>query len=136
MTFLKYLVIQVLAYVIDMGSFLLVLQLGIAGPIVANIFSKLAAGSFAFVAHRSFTFSVAGSGFVAKQAVRYFLVLAVNVPVASAILGLILIWLPHPVVAKFLSDIVSVGLSYALSKHFVFNVQTSSPDSTAPGAKT
>lgn len=136
MTFLRYLVIQVLAYGIDMGSFLLVLHLGGAGPIVANVVSKLAAGCFAFVAHRSFTFGIAGRGFVGRQAVRYFLVLAANVPIASAILGLILIWVPFPVIAKFLSDIVAVALSFALSKHFIFNAQTTSPKSSVSGAKT
>ena len=73
MTLFKYLVIQVFAYGVDIGSFLLVLQLGIAGPIIATGFSKLAAGIFAFIAHRRVTFNVAGSGFVAKQAGRYFL---------------------------------------------------------------
>jgi len=135
MTFLRYLLIQVLAYVIDMGAFLLVLHFGLAGPIVANVISKLAAGCFAFVLHRSFTFGVAGSGFVGRQAVKYFLVLAVNVPVASAILGLLLMWLPLPVVAKFLSDVMSVAISYLLSKHFIFKEQTTSPASTVSGVK-
>lgn len=136
MIFLKYVAIQVFAYVIDMGLFLLVLYLGIVGPIGANVISKLAAGSFAFLAHRSFTFNVAETGMVTKQAVRYFLVLAVNVPVASAILGLIFMWLPIPVIAKFISDIVSVGLSYLLSKHFIFNAQASTPDTAAASEKT
>lgn len=135
MTFMWYLVIQVLAYVIDMGAFLLALHLGWVGPIVANVIAKLAAGCFAFVAHRRFTFDVAGSGFAGRQAVRYFLVLAVNVPVASAILGLFLIWLPQPVVAKFLADIVSVALSYVLSKHFIFKVPATAIDGTLPRAK-
>lgn len=135
MTFFRYLVIQVLAYGFDMGTFLLVLNIGIAGPIVANALSKLAAGSFAFVAHRRFTFGVAGTEFVGRQAIRYFILLAVNVPIASGILGLILIWQPNAVVAKFLSDIVSVALSYALSKHFIFSVKTSSPDSVVPGKR-
>jgi putative flippase GtrA len=124
MTFLKYLLIQVFAYGIDMGTFLFLLHFDLAGPIIANIGSKLAAGSFAFVAHRRYTFNVAGSGFAGRQAVRYFIVLAANVPVASAMLVFILIWVPLPVVAKLLSDIVMVALSYVLSKKFIFNTQT------------
>lgn len=135
MTFLRYLVIQVLAYGIDMGAFLFVLFVGWADPIVANVISKLAAGTFAFVAHRSFTFGVAGAGFAGRQAVRYFLVLAVNVPIASAILGLVLLWIPHPAIAKFLSDVVCVALSYVLSKRFIFNTQDTSSDSSVSSAK-
>ena len=123
MTFLRYLLIQVFAYGIDMGTFLFLLHFDLAGPIIANIGSKLAAGSFAFVAHRRYTFNVAEPSFAGRQAVRYFIVLATNVPVASAMLVFVLIWVPLPVVAKFLSDIVMVALSYVLSKKFIFNLQ-------------
>lgn len=135
MTFFKYLTIQVLAYGIDMGVFLLLLHLDGPGPIVANVVSKMAAGCFAFVSHRSFTFGVASSGLVRRQAMRYFFVLAINVPTASAILGMILIWLPLPVVAKFLADVVCVALSYLLSKHFIFNVHTTSSDNSVSGVE-
>jgi putative flippase GtrA len=130
MTFLRYLLIQVFAYGIDMGTFLFLLHFDLAGPIFANIGSKLAAGSFAFVAHRRYTFNVTESGFGGRQAVRYFIVLVTNVPVASAMLVFILIWVPLPVVAKFLSDIVMVALSYVLSKKFIFNLQ-SNPSSNS-----
>jgi putative flippase GtrA len=123
MTFLRYLLIQVFAYGIDMGVFILLIQFDFIDPIIANIFSKLSAGCFAFMVHRSYTFNVASSGLAGKQAVRYFIVLAANVPVASAMLLFILIWLPLPVVAKFLSDTVMVALSYVLSKKFIFNIQ-------------
>ena len=136
MTFLRYLLIQVFAYGIDMGTFLFLLHFDLAGPIIANIGSKLAAGSFAFVAHRRYTFNVAGSGFAGRQVVRYFIVLAANVPVASAMLVFILIWVPLPVVAKFLSDIVMVALSYVLSKKFIFNTQTNPSSNSESGSKT
>lgn len=136
MTFMRYLLIQVFAYGIDMGAFLLLIQFDLVGPIIANIFSKLAAGCFAFVAHRRYTFNVASSGFAGKQAVRYFIVLAANVPVASAILVFILIWVPLPVLAKFLSDILMVALSYVLSKKFIFNTQTNPSSNSESGSKT
>ena len=135
MTFLRYLAIQLLAYGIDMGSFLLVLYFALAGPITANVIAKLAAGGFAFAAHRHFTFKVGGRGFIKRQALRYFLLLAVNVPIASALLALILLWIPVPVVAKFLSDVVGVAFTYILSKHFIFNAHTRLHDSPAPNAK-
>jgi len=135
-TFLRYLAIQVLAYGIDMGSFLFALHFGLAGPIVANVVAKLAAGGFAFAAHRHFTFGVGGSGFIKRQGVRYFLLLAANVPIASGLLALTLLWIPVPVVAKFLSDVVGVVFTYVLSKHFIFNAQTSQPDGSVSDAKT
>jgi len=150
MIFLRYLTIQVLGYGIDMGSFLLILSLATIEPNVANIFSKLAAGCFAFVAHRSFTFTVAGSGCPKRQAIKYFGLLAIYAPVSSAILELNLMWLPlstiqelnlawlpQPVViAKFLSDIMCVALSYALSKYFIFSAPTALADDAVSGSNT
>lgn len=136
MTFLRYLLIQVFAYGIDMGTFLLLLHFDLSGPIIANIAAKLAAGCFAFVAHRRYTFNVMGSGLVGRQALRYFIVLAANVPVASAILVFFLIWVPLPVVAKFLSDIVIVSLSYILSKKFIFHAQTNISGNPESNSKT
>jgi putative flippase GtrA len=135
MTVLRYLAIQVIAYGIDMGSFLFTLHLGLGGPIAANIIAKLAAGGFAFAAHRSFTFGVAGNDLIGRQAVRYFLLLAVNVPVASAILAVMLQWISTEAIAKFLSDVVCVAFSYGLSKYFIFNAHASPSDSSLPGAK-
>lgn len=122
MTFLRYLAIQVLAYGIDMGAFLFALHFELLGPIFANIVAKLVAGCFAFVAHRSFTFGVTGRSLIGRQTVRYFLLLAINIPIASAILALVLQWVPAPAIAKFLSDVVCVAVSYVLSKYFIFNL--------------
>jgi len=120
MTFLRYSAIQLLAYGIDMGMFLGVLFTGAVGPVAANVVAKLTAGLFAFVAHRHFTFRVAEGVAARGQAIRYFVLLALNVPVASAILALLLVWIPEPVAAKFVADVICVGLTYLLSKHFIF----------------
>ena len=135
MTFLRYLTIQVLAYGIDMGSFLFALHFELLGPIAANVVAKLAAGGFAFVAHRSFTFDVAGADLIARQALRYFLILAANIPIASAILALILQWIPTPAIAKFLSDVICVAISYGLSKYFIFNAVAKSSDGSLSSIK-
>jgi putative flippase GtrA len=127
MTFMKYLMIQVFAYGIDMGVFFFLFNFVLTGPIIANIFSKLAAGCFAFLVHRRYTFNVATSGFVGRQAIRYFTVLAAHVPLSSAVLLFILIWVPLPVLAKFFSDIVIVVFSYFVSKKFIFKTHTNHP---------
>lgn len=123
MIFLRYVSIQLLAYVIDMGIFLFILHVDLVGPIVANIVAKLAAGICAFFAHRHFTFESATPDSVKTQAIRYFVLLAANVPVSSGILAVIMLWLPMPVIAKLLADIFCVGLSYSLSKYLIFNTR-------------
>lgn len=120
MAFFRYVLIQVLAYIVDMGGYVLCLATGIFNPVAANVLVKLAAGLFAFVAHRHFTFQSGASADRAHQAVRYFILLGLNVPFASLLLALILFWITDPVIAKFLSDVVSVGSSFWLSKRFVF----------------
>lgn len=123
MTFVRYVAIQLLAYGIDMGLFLIVLKSGLSDPIVANVIAKLAAGIFAFVVHRTFTFRVESNSATKHQAIRYFLLLALNVPIASAVLAIILILFAEPAVIKFISDIVCVALTCGLDKHFVFTGQ-------------
>lgn len=123
MTFVRYVAIQLLAYGIDMGVFLIVLKSGLFGPISANVFAKFTAGVFAFLIHRTFTFRDAGGQAIRNQAFRYFVLLALNIPVASAILALLLEWITAPVAAKFIADIICVALTYAISKHYIFTGQ-------------
>ena len=129
MTFVRYVAIQVLAYGLDIGVFLLLLQTDLAEPIWANVFAKFVAGVFAFIVHRWFTFQAAESGVIRQQAIRYFVLLALNIPVASAILAFLLVWIDTPVASKFIADIICVALTYALSKHFVFTGQSQGPES-------
>jgi putative flippase GtrA len=123
MTLVKYISIQLIAYGIDLGLFLILQLSGFSGPIGSNILAKLAAGSFAFVAHRNFTFRVSIGSAIRQQAIRYFMLLAFNVLMASVILALLLVWITSSVAAKFIADIVCVALSYSLSKSFVFTAQ-------------
>jgi putative flippase GtrA len=123
MTFLRYLFVQVLAYVVDMCIFLIFLNWVASGPICANIFSKISAGFFAFMVQRKFTFKVASNELIQRQAFRYFTVLIINIPIASAILFLILLLISDKVIAKISADIVGVGISYLFSKYFIFSTK-------------
>ena len=120
MTFIRYVIIQLLAYVVDMMGFLLILKLEIFGPIIANLIGKTAAGTFAFIAHRNYTFGTNNRADRKRQAIRYFSILAINVPFSTGILGIFLTWITEPVIAKILADCIVVALSYLLSKHFIF----------------
>lgn len=126
----RYAVIQVLAYGVDMGGFLLALHSGWAGPIVANVLGKSAAGVFAFFSHRNFTFQSNGRADRKRQAIRYFLLLGLNIPLASGVLALLLLIIPQPEAAKVLADVLCLLLNYKLSKAFVFTKTAQSADCT------
>ncbi len=123
MRFVRYVAVQLLAYGLDMGSFLVALGFWGAQPLVANVVGKVVAGCFAFFAHRSFTFGTAAAGGQASQAFMYTLLLALNIPLSAAVLAMVLTVVPHPVAAKFLSDVICVLLTYWLSKRYVFSAK-------------
>jgi putative flippase GtrA len=120
MTFIRYVIIQLLAYVVDMMGFILILKFDIFGSIIANVIGKSLAGVFGFIAHRNYTFGSNDRADKKRQAIRYFAVLALNIPISTGILSVFLNWINEPVIAKFLADCIVVGLSYLLSKHFIF----------------
>ena len=43
-----------------------------------------------------------------------------NAPLSSGVLAVVLIWIDQAVIAKVVADLVSVALTYWLSKSFVF----------------
>ena len=120
MTFVRYVAVQLVAYVIDLGVFIALFHAGVAGPIVANVVAKIAAGAFAFAAHRGFTFGVAGMHRIGREALAYGALLALNVPVASGLLALLLLAIENATLAKIVSDVICVGLTFVLTKHGVF----------------
>lgn len=117
--FLRYVGVQLVAYAIDMGVFLALDQL--LAPLWANVGAKIAAGSFAFVVHRRLTFADHAQGAAGPQLLRYALLLAANIPLASLLMWLLMPVL-HPVVlAKFAADVASVALTFVLSRQLVFS---------------
>lgn len=118
--FLRYLMVQLVGYGLDMGTFILLMSYFSMGPISANIGGRLLSGIFAFFVHRKFTFGGSVSGGQFQQAVRYFLLMVVNLPISAAILSATL-WVIHiPTAAKFAADVMGVLLTYWLTKRFVF----------------
>lgn len=113
----RYLGVQVVAYGIDYGAYALVYFAG-GNALAANIVGKVLAGAFAFLAHRAFTFR-SSDGPVGTQLVRYAGLLALNIPLSSACLYVLMAWLP-PLVAKVVADVACVAVTYALSRSLVF----------------
>ena len=121
MRFARYLFVQVVAYGIDMGGFVLLHNYLQSSPQVANVIGKIMAGIFAFLAHRAFTFGATKQNTSsASQAFRYGLLLALNLPLSALALTLTLKVMPWAVPAKFVADVICVFLTYWLSKRFVF----------------
>jgi putative flippase GtrA len=114
----RYVAVQAVAYAIDMGTFLALCTW--FAPLWANVGAKLAAGAFAFVLHRRLTFAGHAHGAAGPQLLRYGLLLAANVPIASALLWLALPWLSPPALAKFAADVACVAITFVLSRQLVF----------------
>lgn len=120
MKFARYVAVQLAAYAVDMGVFLLLFHGALARAVAANLAAKVAAGAFAFVAHRAFTFGVRGRDRIHGQALRYALLLALNVPLATAMLVVVSWLVPDLVLAKVIADVACVGLTFLLVRHGVF----------------
>lgn len=135
MRFVRYLSVQVIAYGLDMGGFVLLFSYFGVNPLAANVVGKVLAGGFAFFAHRSFTFGVAGETGAAQQAARYFTLLALNVPLSALALSAMLWVIPTVVLAKFVADMICVFLTYWLSRRFVFRSGDASPPAAAEGRR-
>ena len=124
MQILRYALVLVFGYALDMGGFILLFMVSGLDPILANLISKVSAAVFAFVAHRHFTFGKAALGGTLQQATRYFALVALNMPVAAILLAGLLRVVPIVVVAKFAVDVICALLNFWLTKHFVFLAAT------------
>jgi putative flippase GtrA len=115
-----YIGVQVLAYGLDVGTFVLLVQAFCFSPLYANICAKVVAGCFAFFSHRHLTFGDARQGRMVDQALRYVLLLLANSLASSAMLALFMQFIPSPVVAKVVADVILIAVSFSLSKTVVF----------------
>lgn len=102
-----------------MGAFLIFIKLAMIGPLTSNVLAKVASGIFAFVLHRSFTFDLRG-GKHGRQALQYSILLLINIPLTSVVLALTINLIPYVVVAKFLSDVTCLALTYSVCKKYIF----------------
>jgi putative flippase GtrA len=120
LTFLRYVAVQVIAYGVDLGVFFALVLAGLATPPFANAASKCAAGVFAFLVHRVFTFGLTTPEGRGVAALRYFALLALNAPLSSLLLVGVLHFLTNVAAGKVVSDCMSVGVTFLLTRWFVF----------------
>ena len=117
---LRYNLVQITAYAIDMGVFMEITLLLPERLAVANFCGKALAGIYAFILHKYVTFeSVADSG-GKNEAIRFTLLLIFNSVLSTLLLFLFTPYLME-MYAKLLADVICVGLSFTLAKKLVFN---------------
>lgn len=115
-----YIAVQLAAYGLDIGTFVLLVDVFAIGPLWANICAKAVAGGFAFFSHRHVTFQSAASESVSGQGLRYSILLIANSMASSAMLALFMRVMPSPALAKVVADIILIAASFRLSKAVVF----------------
>jgi putative flippase GtrA len=115
----KYALIQILAYLMDYGIFITLTYFFGAPPLQSNVAGKIISGVFSYFSHRHFTFSREEKENVWFEAIRYFTVLGLNVPISSGLLAIFCQFLPV-LIAKFISDALCVALSFKLTQLIVF----------------
>lgn len=119
--FLRYNLVQIVAYGIEVLIFFSMTWLWPSYLVAANVAGKAAAGGFAFVAHKYFTFENANSQEIGKQAGRYVLLLIANMFLGSLLLLVFVEFMPKWS-AKLVSDMVSVATTFLLTHYLVFGV--------------
>jgi putative flippase GtrA len=115
----RYLIVQVAAYGVDYGGFLI----GIGGigftSVTANVLSKSTAGLVAYFLHRLFTFRSGAEGASLSEMMKYAALLSINLPVSSAALVFLERFFA-PELAKFFADLLIVGANFVVSRHLIF----------------
>lgn len=120
MVIVPYILVQLIAYVLEISCFAIALSYFGFEIIGANLVSKLFAGFFAFFAHRKFTFSGAESSNGIFQAFKYFTLLSLNIPASSILISLCVMLSPNPIIAKFVSDSICIVVTFIVSKKIIF----------------
>lgn len=118
-TFLRYLIIAGLAYVIDLGGYYVLIRLNVS-PVIANIIVKVIAAICGFYLHRRYTYQIKSSAEVVAHAKKYFGLTLAYTPASSVMLFLIMFAIPNPIYAKALSDILLFLITFWITSKFTF----------------
>lgn len=116
---MRYLLVAVAAYVIDMGGYVLLIWCTIT-PIAANVLVKIFAAIFGFYAHRYFTYQIKNNDNIFNHAIKYFGLVLVYTPLSSLALLSMLQLISDPVLAKFICDILLFIAVYWVTSKFTF----------------
>jgi putative flippase GtrA len=116
---LRYAAVMGVGYAVDLGVYFALFAGFAVPPLWANAAAKLVSSVVSFFAHRQFTFAATDSSACA-QAAKYFSLVALNVPLSSAVLaGVLWLW-PNPYWGKIAADVLMVCITFVQTKFLVF----------------
>lgn len=118
-TLARYIIVAVLAYVIDMGGYYILLRLD-THPVSANLIVKIVAALCGFFMHRRFTYQITEADGQMAHATKYFGLALLYTPVSTAVLFLLMLAIPHPVYAKAISDVLLFVVTFWVTSRFTF----------------
>lgn len=120
--FVRYNLVQVAAYGLDFGGFVLLTHAFSVSPVPANASGKIVAGIVAFLLHKIYTFGQLSWSQAHREMLVYALLLGLNVPLSSAALLALMFVMPSawPEAAKIVADTLCVGMTFFITRHFVF----------------
>ena len=131
-TLARYIIIAITAYIIDMGGYYLLVQLGWQ-PVAANVIVKVFAAVCGFFMHRRFTYQIKDEKDMANHAKKYFGLALIYTPVSSAVLFLLLLVIVNPIYAKATSDVLLFVATYWITTKFTFTRPAA--DGASPNTK-
>lgn len=118
--FLRYLIAGTATYAVDFSVFLALAEVMLVPPVLANLVGKIAGGIFSFFSHRIFTFRIQGPNQQGAQALGYFLILLLNVPLFTLTFFFIQQFIYYPLASKIISDGICIIITYIEMKFMVF----------------
>jgi putative flippase GtrA len=116
---IRYFAIALLAYIFDIGGYVLMISIGIK-PLFANAAVKILAAVFGFFMHRNFTYKIKDNSKIHIHAYRYFGMAFLYTPLSTFVLYLSLILFHEPIISKISSDIILILITYTITTSFTF----------------
>ena len=120
MTAVRYVAVALIAYVLDIGVFAVLVSLFHAELLWSNVAGKICTAIFGFLGHRYFTFKAKTHSTLFPDALRFGLVATLNVPFSTFLLYVVVWVLPYAIAAKVIADSIGVGVTFFISKLFIF----------------
>ena len=116
----RYILVQCAGYSIDVGGFFILHNYFGISPLLANLVCKPIAAFFAFIIHRTYTFNQRDERGLGSQAIKYIILLLINIQINSLFLiGYMCSGMPI-IIARISADVTGFVLTYFALKHLVF----------------
>ena len=123
MIFTRYVLIQIIAVLANLLIFIISMNFVSNEIYISNTLAILLSGLLAFYLHRRFTFEVALHSKITWQRLKYFISLVAYIPISSACITIIGLFLNSDIMSKLLCDSLLLVFSYNISKRAIFSIK-------------